>query len=227
MFLHYGTGLWTNNTTPDLGKVGDEGGNIFDNCATDSLTPPWFSDLHVVADSMTTHSDTTLWAVGNFWCPVHSAAPNKCYSDAHFTADSGDTIIASPCALGPSPTLDVIAYFDRFGTVGLALKTQPFVPTPTKGPIDFALYASQPNPFNPLTVIRFDLPVASERIELTVYDSQGRVVRQLVRGSRGAGSHQATWDGRNDSGSTVASGVYFYRLHTGSFDQTRKMVLLK
>ncbi|MDH4037798.1 MAG: T9SS type A sorting domain-containing protein [Candidatus Krumholzibacteria bacterium] len=88
------------------------------------------------------------------------------------------------------------------------------------------LGANQPNPFNPVTRIRFGLERASF-VELTIFDATGRVVRRLVSGQRGAANHVVTWNGANDQGQPVASGMYFYRLKTGRFSQTRKMVLLK
>lgn len=93
-------------------------------------------------------------------------------------------------------------------------------------PRSFALFANQPNPFNPRTSIRFDLPV-SAAAELAIYDLSGRKVRTLVQGEIGAGSHRIEWDGTDADGREVGSGVYFYRLETPQFQTTRKMVLLK
>ncbi len=88
------------------------------------------------------------------------------------------------------------------------------------------LEQNRPNPFNPTTMLSFTLPVRAE-VRLIVYDAGGRVVRTLVYESRDAGVHNVTWDGRDDAGASVASGVYFSRFHAGKFTQTRKMVLLK
>ncbi|RMF56892.1 MAG: T9SS C-terminal target domain-containing protein [Calditrichaeota bacterium] len=94
-------------------------------------------------------------------------------------------------------------------------------------PTDFALKQNYPNPFNPGTTIFFDLPHAT-RITLHVFDVNGRQVRTLAEGEFAAGSHQMVWDGRDDNGVPVASGVYLYRLTTGSgFVATRKMILLR
>ena len=88
-------------------------------------------------------------------------------------------------------------------------------------PRETALQTAYPNPFNPTTVIRFEL--ASQRqVELKVYDVTGRLVRTLVSGVMAAGEHTVRFDGIN-----LASGVYFCHLKAGSFAQTRKMVLLK
>ncbi len=93
-------------------------------------------------------------------------------------------------------------------------------------PVKFELFANRPNPFNPTTTIAYDLP-RGVQVSLTIYDVQGREVRQLVNASQPAGRHSIVWDGRNSSSTQVASGVYFYRLTAGEFVQTKKMVLLK
>ena len=91
---------------------------------------------------------------------------------------------------------------------------------------DYYLSQNVPNPFNPITTIRFGLPSASP-VSLRIYDSAGRLVRVLVEDHRGAGHYEASWDGQDGNGRTVASGVYFYRLTTGAFVEDRKMVLLR
>jgi sugar lactone lactonase YvrE len=99
-------------------------------------------------------------------------------------------------------------------------------PVPVVLPLAFALYAPQPNPFNPQTVIRFDLPSAS-RVRLEVYDVVGQRVRVLVSGDLPAGVHQVKWDGRSGSGMPVSSGVYLCRLQAGGISQMRRMLLVK
>jgi FlgD Ig-like domain len=89
-----------------------------------------------------------------------------------------------------------------------------------------ALGQNHPNPFNPTTTIGYSVAEAGP-VLLDVYDAAGHLVRRLVDGVRGVGSHTATWDGRDDSGSAAGSGLYFYRLEVGKVTETRKMVLLK
>jgi hypothetical protein len=89
-----------------------------------------------------------------------------------------------------------------------------------------SLSQNQPNPFNPTTTIRFVLP-AREDVTLVIYDANGQLVRTLVNEVRGYGAHEVTWDGRDDAGATVGSGVYFYRLRAGKLTESKKMVLLK
>jgi hypothetical protein len=94
-------------------------------------------------------------------------------------------------------------------------------------PVRFALGASVPNPFNPRTTLRFELPQAAP-VELSVYDVRGRLVRSLVDGETiPAGRHGVVWNGVDDAGRNVASGLYFYRLRAGNFRETKRMTLLR
>ncbi len=96
-----------------------------------------------------------------------------------------------------------------------------------EGVIDrLALHQNAPNPFNPVTEIAFDLPERAE-VELAVYDVSGRKVATLVDGMTDPGRHRAGWNGTDDAGRGVASGVYFFRLSRGGETIVRKGVLLK
>ena len=110
--------------------------------------------------------------------------------------------------LAVSPTTDV-----------RALDGQPI-------PTEYTLHANYPNPFNPSTVIRYAVPQAGE-VRLEIYNVAGQRVRTLVSTVQQPGHYEAVWDARNESGTTVASGIYVYRLASGTFAQTRKMLLLK
>ncbi|HQV32633.1 MAG TPA: PKD domain-containing protein, partial [Calditrichia bacterium] len=96
----------------------------------------------------------------------------------------------------------------------------------TPGIRTFELAQNFPNPFNPTTTIRYQLPEAA-RVELKVYDLNGRLVRTLLAQNRDAGIHQMSWDGKNDAGEDVAAGIYLYRLKAGRYVATRKMVMVK
>jgi hypothetical protein len=103
----------------------------------------------------------------------------------------------------------------------------PGADTPATVPARTVLHPNVPNPFNPVTTIAFDL-AGSGHVSLRVYDVAGRLVRTLLAAKLAAGhGHAARWDGLDDAGNHVSSGVYFYRLVTAQFDQTRKMVLMK
>jgi hypothetical protein len=93
-------------------------------------------------------------------------------------------------------------------------------------PRGFELAQNYPNPFNPSTTIGFALP-QSAAVSLQVFDINGQLVKTLLNGSRAAGTHRVVWDGTDQSGAGVASGVYLYRLSAGGFTQTRKMMLMK
>jgi hypothetical protein len=93
-------------------------------------------------------------------------------------------------------------------------------------PTSYALGQNHPNPFNPTTLIPYALPERA-RVTLEVYDTAGRRVRVIDDGDQEPGYRTLEWDGTNDAGVAVASGVYFYRLRAGSFSATRKMVLVR
>gem|GEM_PF-1184545 len=99
-------------------------------------------------------------------------------------------------------------------------------------PMDFALYSNYPNPFNPITNIKIDIPENSH-IKVTVIDLSGRVVTELMNHNITAGKHQTIWNGKDNKGRQVSSGVYLYILtaksnETGKiFTKSNKMVLLK
>jgi hypothetical protein len=91
---------------------------------------------------------------------------------------------------------------------------------------EYSLRQNFPNPFNPSTMINYQLPM-NTHAKLSVYNLLGQEVRTLVNGHQPTGIHEVTWDGRDDAGRTVASGVYLYRLEAGGYVQSKKMVLIK
>ena len=99
-------------------------------------------------------------------------------------------------------------------------------PTPDRTPGPFALQQNYPNPFKPDTTIPFDLPAAT-RVELGLYNLAGQRVATLIDGVREAGSYHLRWDGRDDAGRMLASGMYLYRLAAGTRILTRKLLLLR
>ena len=93
-------------------------------------------------------------------------------------------------------------------------------------PVEFALHDNYPNPFNPTTTLRFDLPEVSN-ITLTIYNMLGQKVKTFNMQNKPAGFHSLKWNATNDYGDPVGAGVYLYQLQTKDFVKTRKMVLLK
>ena len=90
----------------------------------------------------------------------------------------------------------------------------------------YRLSQNHPNPFNPETTITYDIAKAGT-VRLSVYALTGQMVRMLVEGERPAGSHSVVWDGRDDTGREVASGVYVCRMEVGTYSAVRKMVLMQ
>ena len=102
---------------------------------------------------------------------------------------------------------------------------------PIEKSFHFELSQNYPNPFNPETWIPYHLSVDSQ-VEISIYNSTGKLIRQLEVGWQPAGNYQdkdqsAYWDGRNKLGEPVASGVYFYTIRSGKYSDTRKMLLMK
>ena len=93
-------------------------------------------------------------------------------------------------------------------------------------PLAYALYENYPNPFNPTTTIRYSLKNA-HHTKLTVFNTLGQKIRTLVDETKTTGLHTVQWDGRNNMGEQVSSGLYFYRIEAGSFVQTKRMMMLE
>ncbi len=93
-------------------------------------------------------------------------------------------------------------------------------------PSEYVLQRNFPNPFNPTTVIRYEIPEQS-RVVMTILDILGRRIATLDNSIQDAGYKSVVWDGSNELGKQVASGVYLYRIEAGEFTQTRKMILMR
>jgi hypothetical protein len=103
--------------------------------------------------------------------------------------------------------------------LAVAIENQPL-------PSVFELKQNYPNPFNPVTAIRYSLHRPSQ-VDIVVFNVLGQEVRTLESGIQSAGTYETGWDGTDQAGVKVASGIYFYRIKAGDFTETRKMVLLK
>ena len=89
-----------------------------------------------------------------------------------------------------------------------------------------ALSSNYPNPFNPSTNISFSLANPGE-VSIQIFNQKGQLVKTLLNSSLPAGNHQLTWNGTDEQGAQVGSGVYFYRMKSGKYSSTRKMVMMK
>jgi len=93
-------------------------------------------------------------------------------------------------------------------------------------PQTFNLYNNYPNPFNPVTTLRYDIPENSH-VTITIYDMLGRQVKTLINQTQDAGYKSLIWDATNDYGKPVSAGIYLYQIQAGEYISTKKMVLLK
>ncbi len=115
------------------------------------------------------------------------------------------------------------AYFDNILVTQLAATS---VEDNEKVPTEFSLLQNYPNPFNPETQISYKLSNGGFT-SLSVYDLLGREIKTLVSKEQSAGSYTVSWNGKNEFGNSVPSGVYMYSLKTGNFYESRKMILMK
>jgi hypothetical protein len=164
---------------------------------------------------------------------LHVDAATNTTESIRFSRDGGTVF---------SDELDVIVRGETEGcsepgevSVSLSFNAGPGAPTsapagppgPRAGLASARLLPSHPNPFNPLTTIRYELLRPSE-VRLAIYDLSGRLVRTLVDGTtKAAGTHRAVWNGQDTYGVAVASGVYLVALSDGVSSVTQKLTLLK
>lgn len=121
-----------------------------------------------------------------------------------------------------------VAAVDDAGNVGEPIGSEPSTGAGPIVPNTHYLGQNAPNPFNPSTSIEFGIPAgASGNVTIDIFDVAGKLVRTLLNESRGSGTWRVTWDGTTNAGSRVSSGVYFYRLRTSQFVQTRRMTLVE
>jgi len=143
-------------------------------------------------------------------------------SVSHWDTSASPNLLMEPAInsdLSSAVDLTLFAFLDQGWQVVVGTGD-----TPAKAPA--RLVGNAPNPFNPKTTISFEIARAGD-VELSVYDAAGRKVRTLVRGALGAGPHDIAWNGTDDAGQQVASGVYRARLKANGVDLSRPMVLLK
>jgi len=157
--------------------------------------------------------DTSFWTPGGTWVwvdrnlvnhyPTFVGLPGQAYNNG-----DGDRFGSGYCFL----------IWDQ--AQGVNDGKNPTLPT------QFGLGQNFPNPFNPTTTIKFEIPTRSH-VSLNIYNVLGQKVKTLVNEDMAAKSYEKTWDGSSDAGSKVASGIYFYKIEAGSFTQTKKMILMK
>ena len=121
-------------------------------------------------------------------------------------------------------TQDNICYFDNISfspsnSVGVDNRNETFLQ-------GFAIEQNFPNPFNPVTTLRYNLP-ENGNVNITIYGMLGKKVKTLINQTQDAGYRSVIWDATNDYGKPVSAGIYLYQIQAGEYIQTKKMVLLK
>ena len=190
---------------------------------------------------------------GNSWSAINNGLPNP-GSVLHLSVDSLGLVFVGSLGQGVFKSVDngdnwteindglvnpniitLVTSPDRFlfaGTFGngvfrSSVPTGMFNYSYSDHQITFILEQNYPNPFNPETTIHYELPKTS-KVVLRIYNTLGQEVRKLVNERQPAGAYQMSWDGRDEGGKQVSSGIYFYQLKAGnSFLETKKMVLMR
>jgi hypothetical protein len=144
-----------------------------------------------------------------------TAVPNSGFEFYHWNKVVTDTVASLTIKLVSDTTIII-----NFQVVTRVCEDKNYLPT------KLALFQNYPNPFNSSTIIHYDLP-NSDNIEVIICNIKGQSVRVLVNEAKQAGSYYAVWDGKNDAGELLPSGIYLCILAKGSSFQVRKMILAK
>ena len=127
--------------------------------------------------------------------------------------------------------LPATMYHYKIGAVDLSGGEVLFGPlpieTPAALPTKYEVFQNVPNPFNPTTEIAYDVPKPGGHVTISIYNSNGQLVRTLVDRNEQPGHHFVAWHGRDEHGSDVSSGVYFYRMKAPGLTETKRLVLLR
>ncbi|MGA9119840.1 MAG: DUF362 domain-containing protein [Bacteroidota bacterium] len=172
-----------------------------------------------------------LYVYGSVDNYLHEAAQANDPPSGTFYAPSGDGVRLQSLGVHEHWNNAVDKGYSRNLGTGIGIEllalSNSVTSTPEgSSPTIFTLHQNYPNPFNPSTTIAFSM-LKSSKAELAVYDVNGKEVRVLVNGVLTAGNHSVRWNGSDDRGIAVSSGVYFYRLRTDNVMQSRKMLLVK
>ena len=123
------------------------------------------------------------------------------------------------CPPYPSCIEDYVGYQDTTNCDQISIMDETF-------PFTYKLHSAYPNPFNPVTTLRYELP-EDALVNITIYDMMGRQVKTLINDQQTAGYRSLQWNAANDAGSPVSAGLYLYTIEAGEFRQAKKMILLK
>ncbi len=239
-------GEWVNTPVGSDVSVnpGDENGNgsplwvTFASIAQEGLTSlvmteagPDLPGSFTLGDSKYYHLTTTATSTGLIYICIQYDEASLTVPEASLRMLHYDTELIPPAWVDVTADLDtdanqICGWTDHLSPFAIGAGTVTGVPHDDV-PLAFALHTNIPNPFNPITTIGYEIPAGGADVSISIYDVSGRRVRELVNEHRAAGMWSVTWNGDDDRGQRVASGVYFYRMRAGEFIDTKKMVLLK
>ncbi len=189
---------------------------------------PQLSAIEIVPDSVTVLTGALVHFLAfGFDQFDHAAAFEPSWSATGGTID-GSGLYQAGTTLGAFTVTaeDTTTALTAGAKVVITVATDVEDPGADNLPREFSLHQNYPNPFNPTTQITYDLPAASH-VVLRIYNLLGQTVATLRAADEPAGSYTVEWDGRDEHGNEVASGLYLYRLTTDNHTATRKMMLLK
>ena len=146
----------------------------------------------------------TIKAEKNWWKYATGPPPSKIYGSVDYVPWLGTAPSLVPPVLPKPEVVDL----NRF-------------------PVRYELSYNYPNPFNPVTSVRYEVPAPGGPVTVAVYNVQGKLIRTLVQGVRPPGVYRLQWDGIDRTGVQVASGVYFLRMQAVGFESVKKIVLIK
>ena len=210
---------WNHNMEPDMLDTSNNKKKykIWRATSTGMSVVPTNYTLHNIVEiesgTAPSYIDTTIYAVGSGWPGIGNTTEYPVRYKIQAVDKYQDTSVRSDFDMG----------IGLIPNVGCPLCTEGpdnFI-SDTEIPKEFKLYSNYPNPFNPVTNIKFDLP-KDVQVSIKIYDMVGREVKTLVNEFKTAGRYSVTF-----SGSDFASGVYYYSIKAGEFEQVRKMILLK
>jgi hypothetical protein len=163
--------------------------------------------------------------------PIAGIENDLAFATIHSNKVSGETVTFRAFDTSSETTYSItetmpFAANATSGTLRNPVVLTAAVQADNKIPTAYRLAQNHPNPFNPVTTIRFELPLAG-RVVLKIYNVAGQIIRTLVDQDYQAGTHNVIWDGRNSSGGEASSGVYFYQIKAGPFGDVKRMVLLR
>ncbi|MCX5800005.1 MAG: T9SS type A sorting domain-containing protein [Candidatus Eisenbacteria bacterium] len=203
-------------TSPSITVVRPNGGEVFYSDSPDTIR--WIASDNIGVDSVSIY---------------YSINAGATFPYTVATGEANDSVYAWTVPDTPSDScvVKIVAYDGSLNTAedisdAIFTISSPMGVNPIAEVAKFGLLENHPNPFNPVTRIEFGLDEQA-RVSLRIYDISGKVVRTLVQESMSAGRHNATWNGEDESGMAVASGIYVCRLEAGSKTALRKMVLLR